>query len=226
MESELGRDGGEKRRRGFFCASRWMEKHVYRHRETDRNICVCVSSLDSPLPIHLSIKDLLLSNPSHHPSSDPSSQLLSDRPSGEKLITVNTEVTLVLMQGQLPPYTPRHPEALWEFLPATVITLSEVCSWLREPYEASVSPSSCLPTSPSIYPSIPPSLVWVHNNGVKHLRLPGVPVRTPRRPCARLPKTSASPGPPRGKGQPNVTWTLYRVLTGQHRNMKLWRSES
>ncbi|XP_044201204.1 coiled-coil domain-containing protein 28A isoform X6 [Thunnus albacares] len=122
-------------------ASRWMEKHVYRHRETDRNICVCVSSLDSPLPIHLSIKDLLLSNPSHHPSSDPSSQLLSDRPSGEKLIT-------------------------------------------------------------------------------------GVPVRTPRRPCARLPKTSASPGPPRGKGQPNVTWTLYRVLTGQHRNMKLWRSES
>ncbi|XP_044201206.1 coiled-coil domain-containing protein 28A isoform X7 [Thunnus albacares] len=68
-------------------ASRWMEKHVYRHRETDRNICVCVSSLDSPLPIHLSIKDLLLSNPSHHPSSDPSSQLLSDRPSGEKLIT-------------------------------------------------------------------------------------------------------------------------------------------
>lgn len=29
---------------------------------------------------------------------------------------------------------------------------------------------------------------------------PGVPVRTPRRPCARLPKTSASPGPPRRQG--------------------------
>lgn len=43
---------------------------------------------------------------------------------------------------------------------------------------------------------------------------PGVPVRTPRRPCARLPKTSASPGPPRGRGQPNVTWTLYRVVRG------------
>lgn len=43
---------------------------------------------------------------------------------------------------------------------------------------------------------------------------PGVPVRTPRRPCARLPKTSASPGPPRGRGQPNVTWTLYRVVSG------------
>ncbi|XP_067439857.1 coiled-coil domain-containing protein 28A isoform X2 [Thunnus thynnus] len=176
----------EKRGDGAFSMD---GKHVYGHRETDRNICVCVSSVDSPLPFNLSIKGLLLSNPPHHPSSDPSSQLLSDRPSGEKLIT-------------------------------------EVCSWLREPYEASVSPSSCLSTSPSIYPSIPPSLVWVHNNGVKHLRLPGVPVRTPRRPCARLPKTSASPGPPRGKGQPNVTWTLYRVLTGQHRNMKLWRSES
>lgn len=43
---------------------------------------------------------------------------------------------------------------------------------------------------------------------------PGVPVRTPRRPCACLPKTSASPGPPRGRGQPNVTWTLYRVVRG------------
>lgn len=46
------------------------------------------------------------------------------------------------------------------------------------------------------------------------LRRPGVPVRTPRLPCARLPKTSASPGPPRGRGQPNVTWTLYRVVRG------------
>lgn len=43
---------------------------------------------------------------------------------------------------------------------------------------------------------------------------PGVPVRTLRRPCARLPKTSASPGPPRGRGQPNVTWTLYRAVSG------------
>ncbi|KAK2857008.1 hypothetical protein Q5P01_005743 [Channa striata] len=41
-----------------------------------------------------------------------------------------------------------------------------------------------------------------------------VPIRTPRRPCACLPKTSASPGPPRGRGQPNVTWTLYRVVRG------------
>lgn len=30
-------------------------------------------------------------------------------------------------------------------------------------------------------------------------------------PCACLPKTSASPGPPQGGGQPNVTWTLYRA---------------
>lgn len=39
---------------------------------------------------------------------------------------------------------------------------------------------------------------------------PGVPIRTPRRLCACLPKTTASPGPPGGRGQPNVTWTLYR----------------
>ena len=43
---------------------------------------------------------------------------------------------------------------------------------------------------------------------------PGAPVRTPRRPCACLPKTSASPGPPRGRGQPNVIWSLYRVVSG------------
>lgn len=49
---------------------------------------------------------------------------------------------------------------------------------------------------------------------------PGVPVRTPRRPCARLPKTSASPGPPRGRGQPNVTWTIYRVVSGGQEEAK------
>ncbi|KAK2917484.1 hypothetical protein Q8A73_004230 [Channa argus] len=57
-----------------------------------------------------------------------------------------------------------------------------------------------------------------------HLHLPSlcgppddqrVPIRTPRRPCASLPKTSASPGPPRGRGQPNVTWTRYRVVRGE-----------
>lgn len=44
---------------------------------------------------------------------------------------------------------------------------------------------------------------------------PGVPIRTPRHLCACLPKTTASPGPPRGRGQPNVTWTLYRVMRGR-----------
>lgn len=46
------------------------------------------------------------------------------------------------------------------------------------------------------------------------LPCPGVPVRTLRRPCACLPKTSASPGPPGGGGQPNVTWSLYRAARG------------
>lgn len=45
---------------------------------------------------------------------------------------------------------------------------AEVCSWLGE--STSVSPSLCLPTSPAIYPSLS---VWVYNNGVKHLQLPG-----------------------------------------------------
>lgn len=43
---------------------------------------------------------------------------------------------------------------------------------------------------------------------------PGVPVRTPRRLCACLPETAASPGAPGGGGQPNVTWSLYRVRRG------------
>ncbi|KAG7234566.1 hypothetical protein INR49_004468 [Caranx melampygus] len=103
---------------------------------------------------------------------------------------------------------------------------------LRDEREGEATSSS---PSPQLVPPLPPrphfEFIHIDSQMFEHLKVlwctgsggsglcsrnsdGGAPVRTPRLPCARLPKTSASPGPPRGRGQPNVTWTLYRVVMG------------